>query len=134
VASGEETRYNASWRSEWYFIYDRPIDSIPAAQLSKRVNDHLNEFFLPQDFGTLSPDDSSDAFDILPYEICGQPAGTPVAEGREPSCPDGLVRSVWRDIVALAPPTFRFFSGGEHSRIIAWSRQLQRFVVIFACC
>lgn len=132
VTSGGETRYQASW-SEWYFIYDRLIDSIPAAERSKRVGDHLNEFFLPQDFGTVSPDDSSDAFDILPYEVCGQPAGTPVAEGRE-SCPAGLVRSILQDIVALSPPTFRFFSGGEHSRIIAWSRQLRRFVVIFACC
>lgn len=58
ITSGGAARYQAVWRSEWYFIYERPIDSIPEAERTKHVNDHLHEFFQPQAFGRLNPADS----------------------------------------------------------------------------
>lgn len=58
ITSGGATRYQAVWRSQWYFIYERPIDSIPEAEQTKHVNDHLHEFFQPQAFGRLNPADS----------------------------------------------------------------------------
>ena len=128
IRSAGKVVYEATWPSELYFAYDAPVESIPGPRLRAVVLRHLDQFLEPDAFGRLSAADSAAALEILPYEVCGDSLAT------ASRCPSDLVTQAWRGVLASARRTFTVFSGGEHTRTIAWSRRAQRFYVVFSCC
>ena len=131
ISERGKTLYTLSWPSYLYFAYDHPIDSIPRVRLAQRVQKHFDEFFDADAFRMAVPGDSSQAFEILPYQLCPDTAALSVTRS---SCPDTLIRSVWEDILRGRPKSFTFFSGGEIIRTIVWSSRMHRFLEVFACC
>lgn len=128
IRSAGRTVYEETWSSAYYFAYDAPVESIPTVRVRSAVSRHLGRFFAAESFGRLSSADSAEAFDILPYEVCGD------SVARGPGCPARVIARTWRDLLASARVTFTFFSGGEYTRTIAWSRRARRFYVVFSCC
>jgi hypothetical protein len=160
ISSGGRVLYEESWWSAWYFVYDAPLDSIPEARKRARILGHLEEFFEPGAFGALAgpPPGAPGVSATAPGD---EPLDHISAQLRAPALRDSLARAgvdsataalraeqeayaggawhsdaraTWREMYERAPTTFTFFSGGEHTRTIAWSGRHWRFFTVESCC
>jgi hypothetical protein len=160
IRSQGQQLYRETWLSTWYFQYDLPIDSIPERVKRDRVFKHLHEFFDAQNFSLLdttpgirpwhptSADDDdprstiafdlkySRALDSLRRQHIDSVTAEAKARDYASTAPIDTQRilAAWEGMVRARPVTFAFYSGGEYSRIIAWSEGLRRFVIVFSCC
>lgn len=158
VVVDDTVRFRDFWLTDWYFIYDGPVGDLDSATVWDRVQDQLTSFFDRDQFGELDAPssvwgvplaDGAEPREHVLWDYTFQHArDSLLAQGVDSARAAGMarlqawngphdstaVRAIWDDMKAHPPLTFTFFSGGEHTRTIAWSRLERRFLVVFSCC
>lgn len=156
IRSGDSVLFSASWDGAGYFAYDLPSDSATQEERFTRIVTRLDEFFDSSAFAELDPTaprfapaEGGEPVALISSALIqprmidsliagGADSATARSAAWEATWSTGFIhpdaRRFWEDMTQLRPMTFRFFSGGEYNRQIAWSANARRFFSIWECC